>query len=53
MWSHLDAQLRTEMTGFGLWLDTSTMTVAETVGEILARSEEAVVAGWPAADARD
>jgi chloramphenicol 3-O-phosphotransferase len=44
MWSHLDAQLRAEMTGFGLWLDTSMMTVTETVCEILARCDEAVVA---------
>jgi chloramphenicol 3-O-phosphotransferase len=44
MWSHLDAELRRGMTGFGLWLDTSTMTVAETVREILARCDEAVVA---------
>jgi hypothetical protein len=32
------------MTGFGLWLDTSAMTVTETVREILARRDEAVVA---------
>ena len=44
MWSHLGAELRKEMTGFGLWLDTSTMTVSETVREILARCDEAVVA---------
>jgi chloramphenicol 3-O-phosphotransferase len=44
MWSHLDAELRTEMNGIGLWLDTSAMTVSETVREILARCDEAVVA---------
>lgn len=44
MWRHLDTQLRTEMTGSGLWLDTSAMTAAETVREILARSAEAVIA---------
>jgi hypothetical protein len=44
MWSHLDAELRTGMTDFGLWLDTSAMTVPGTVREILARCEEAVVA---------
>lgn len=44
MWSHLDTQLRTQMVGLGLWLDTSAMTVSETVREILARSDEAVVA---------
>jgi predicted kinase len=44
MWAHLDARLRTEMRGTGLWLDTSAMTVTETVREILARCGEAVVA---------
>jgi chloramphenicol 3-O-phosphotransferase len=44
LWSHLDAQLRTEMTGYGLWLDTSAMTVTETVREILTRCDEAIVA---------
>jgi predicted kinase len=44
MWSHLDAELRRGMSGFGLWLDTSTMTVTETVRQILARCGEAVVA---------
>jgi chloramphenicol 3-O-phosphotransferase len=44
MWSHLDAELRTGMTRVGLWLDTSAMTVSETVYEILARCDEAVVA---------
>jgi predicted kinase len=44
MWSHLDAVLRKGMAGFGLWLDTSSMTVSETVREILDRCDEAVVA---------
>jgi hypothetical protein len=43
MWSHLDAQMRA-MTPHGLWLDTSAMTAIETVDEILARSDDAVVA---------
>jgi chloramphenicol 3-O-phosphotransferase len=43
MWSHLDAQMRAEMTPYGLWLDTSAMTAAETVDEILARCDEAIV----------
>jgi hypothetical protein len=42
---HLDAEMRARMTAFGLWLDTSRMTAAQTVSQILARSEEAVVAG--------
>jgi chloramphenicol 3-O-phosphotransferase len=44
MWSHLDAEMRAGMTPYGLWLDTSTMTAAETVDEILARCDEANVA---------
>ncbi len=43
MWSYLDAQMRAMMSPHGLWLDTSAMTAAETVDEILARSDEAVV----------
>lgn len=45
LWSHLDAEMRAGMTTFGLWLDTSGMTAAQTVSQILARSGEAVVAG--------
>jgi len=43
-WNHLDAEMRAAMAPFGLWLDTSEMTVDQTVAEILARSDEAVVA---------
>lgn len=42
-WSHLDAQMRATMTMHGLWLDTSAMTAPETVDEILARCDEAIV----------
>ena len=44
LWSHLDAEMRGGMMSFGLWLDTSSITAAETVDQILARSDEAVVA---------
>lgn len=44
MWQHLDAELRAWPSEPGLWLDTSRLTVAETVSLILARSAEAVVA---------
>lgn len=44
LWSHLDAELRACMRPYGLWLDTSAMTAAATVDEILARSDEAIVA---------
>jgi predicted kinase len=44
IWGHLDAELRAGMTGVGLWLDTSAMTVPETVHEILARCDDAIVA---------
>jgi chloramphenicol 3-O-phosphotransferase len=45
MWGHLDAEMRAGMTRYGLWLDTSAMTAAETVDEILARRDDAIVAG--------
>ena len=37
----LDEGLRTDTPRIGLWIDSSAMTVAETVDEILARLEEA------------
>lgn len=42
-WSPLDETLRTELSGAGLWLDTSTLTVEQTVDAILERAEEALV----------
>ena len=36
MWNYMDATLRTELAGTGLMLDTSAMTVDETVDAILA-----------------
>jgi predicted kinase len=36
LWSHLDAELRAEMVGLGLWLDTSDLTPEQTVDLILA-----------------
>jgi gluconate kinase len=44
MWKHLDAEMHSWPTEPGLWLDTSRLTVEETVSQILARSDEAVVA---------
>lgn len=44
LWKHLDAEMRSWPDEPGLWLDTSRLTVAETVSQILARSDEAVVA---------
>ncbi len=43
--ANFDNVLRTETPRIGLWLDTSTLTVAETVATILARLEEAKVSG--------
>lgn len=40
IWGHLDAQMRESMARVGLWLDTSNMTVEETVDTILAREQE-------------
>jgi cytidylate kinase len=41
--AELDAHLRRATPRIGLWLDTSEQTVAQTVGEILARGPEAAV----------
>jgi predicted kinase len=41
-WAHLHDQLAHELGDRGLWLDTSTMTVADTVDVILARQQEAL-----------
>jgi predicted kinase len=41
-WAHLHDQLAQELGDRGLWLDTSTMTVAATVDAILARQREAL-----------
>lgn len=43
LWRHLDAEMRDEMVGRGLWLDTSELTAEETVATILARLDEALV----------
>ena len=42
IWKHLQQHLE-EMPRSGLWLDTSTMSPQETVGNILQRSEEATL----------
>jgi predicted kinase len=42
VWSHLDAEMRNWEPKPGLWLDTSDLTVEETVDAILDRSGEAV-----------
>lgn len=36
MWSHLDSELRTELAGIGRWIDSSALSVEETVNAILA-----------------
>ena len=36
-WGYLDGVVRKEMAGLGIWVDTSEMTVEETVAEILRR----------------
>jgi predicted kinase len=41
-WAHLHDQLAQELGDRGLWLDTSTMTVADTVDVILVRQQEAL-----------
>ncbi|MXW30933.1 MAG: AAA family ATPase [Chloroflexi bacterium] len=41
--AYLDAELRKQMGGLGLWLDTSGMSVAETVEMVIRRADEALV----------
>lgn len=43
IWSHLDAVMREEMTGLGLWLDTTTQTAEHTVAAIIAQLPETIV----------
>jgi chloramphenicol 3-O-phosphotransferase len=42
-WKHLDESLRSELGGIGLWIDTSEMTIDETVDRFVKRWDEAVV----------
>ena len=41
--SYLDDELRDQMRGLGLWLDTSELSVAETVVAIMRRADEALL----------
>lgn len=50
IWSHLDTLMRDSMHRVGLWLDTSNMTVEETVDAILARETEGVSFGADSGD---
>ncbi len=43
-WGHLDEVMRAETARSGLWVDTSAMTVEETVDEIVRRAAEAQIA---------
>ena len=45
--AYLDAELREQMQGLGLWLDTSGMSVAETVEVIVQRADEAILNALP------
>jgi chloramphenicol 3-O-phosphotransferase len=45
-WSHLDQVIRREMSGLGLWIDSSEMTAEETAGEALKNViEHGLIAG--------
>ncbi len=44
LWQHLDAELRRELPGIGLWIDNSRLTAEETVDAILAAGQEARIA---------
>lgn len=41
--SYLDKELRAQIRGLGLWLDTSAMDIAETVETIIQQAEEALL----------
>ena len=45
--AYLDAELREQMQGLGLWLDTSGMTPDETVETIIRRADEALLGPLP------
>jgi predicted kinase len=42
-WTHLDEVLRAELNGVGLWVDNSTLSLADTVYHILTHQAEALV----------
>jgi len=42
-WVHLDAEIRSELAGTGLWIDNARLTVAATVDQILASAAAAAV----------
>ena len=46
-YAYLDGELREQMRGLGLWLDTSGMTVRETVEVIMRRADEAILDALP------
>ena len=45
--AYLDAELHKQMQGLGLWLDTSGLSVAETVDVIIRRADEAMLNPLP------
>ena len=45
--AYLDAELREQMQGLGLWLNTSGMSAAETAEAIIRRADEAVLSPLP------
>ena len=44
LWAHLDDEMRRDLPGVGLWLDTSKLAPAETVDLILANERKAPIA---------
>jgi gluconate kinase len=45
LWGHLDAELRAGMPRIGFWLDTTTLSVDETVDQVAAALDAANIAG--------
>lgn len=43
LWAHLDGEMRRDLLGVGLWIDTAELTPEETVESILANENDAVI----------
>ena len=42
-WGHLEDDLKSELSGLGLWIDTAALTLEETIAAILANPERSVL----------
>jgi chloramphenicol 3-O-phosphotransferase len=44
VWRHLDAEMRANLAGFGLWIDTTDLTIDQVIQVIQSRTDEALIA---------